>query len=117
MRGAECHSGARKWRACSHRTPRKQTKGDGRGTRGPAKGQHDQYRNVAAERKLRTRSKQSSVGAPRLMVACMICYSAAQQQVAASKPRMPNCGHPTAAAEKLVAAFKPRMLSCGCPAA
>ncbi|KAE9214943.1 hypothetical protein PF004_g14892 [Phytophthora fragariae] len=64
MPGAERHSGARKWRACSHRAPKKQAKGDGRA----AKGQHDQYGtfswpmeklmdhygNVAAERKLRT---------------------------------------------------------------
>ncbi|KAE8981186.1 hypothetical protein PR002_g23902 [Phytophthora rubi] len=64
MPGAERHSGARKWRACSHRAPKKQAKGDGR----TAKGQHDQYGtfswpmeklmdhygNVAAERKLRT---------------------------------------------------------------
>ncbi|KAE8966436.1 hypothetical protein PR003_g28590 [Phytophthora rubi] len=60
MPGAERHSGARKWRACSHRAPKKQAKGDGRA----AKGQHDhygtcswpmeknmdQYGNVAAER-------------------------------------------------------------------
>ncbi|KAE8969004.1 hypothetical protein PR001_g27626, partial [Phytophthora rubi] len=47
MPGAERHSGARKWRACSHRAPKKQTKGDGRAAKG-------QYGNVAAERKLRT---------------------------------------------------------------
>ncbi|KAE8981018.1 hypothetical protein PF005_g29867 [Phytophthora fragariae] len=46
MPGAERHSGARKWRACSHRAPKKQTKGDGRA----AKGQHDHCGNVAAER-------------------------------------------------------------------
>ncbi|KAE9204226.1 hypothetical protein PF005_g13873 [Phytophthora fragariae] len=39
MPGAERHSGARKWRACSHGAPKKQTKGDGRA----AKGQYGTY--------------------------------------------------------------------------
>ncbi|KAE9228540.1 hypothetical protein PF004_g11041 [Phytophthora fragariae] len=61
MPGAERHSGARKWRACSHRAPKKQTKGDGRAAKGqygtyswPMEKLMDHYGNVAAERKLRT---------------------------------------------------------------
>ncbi|KAE9308743.1 hypothetical protein PR003_g20674 [Phytophthora rubi] len=57
MPGAERHSGARKWRACSHRAPKKQTKGDGRAAKG-------QYGNDAAERNAR---KQGSW----LVAACM----------------------------------------------
>ncbi|KAE9286631.1 hypothetical protein PF008_g26621 [Phytophthora fragariae] len=59
----------------------------------------DHHGNAAAERKLHTLSKQSSVGAPRLMVACMICYSAAQQQVPNTAPlqwRRPSHGCQTA---------------------
>ncbi|KAE9270303.1 hypothetical protein PR003_g30874 [Phytophthora rubi] len=61
MPGAERHSGARKWRACSHRAPRKQAKGDGRAAKGqygtyswPMEKLMDHYGNVATERKLRT---------------------------------------------------------------
>ncbi|KAE9004447.1 hypothetical protein PR002_g17059 [Phytophthora rubi] len=61
MPGAERHSGAPKWRACSHRAPKKQTKGDGRAAKGqygtyswPMEKLMDHYGNVAAERKLRT---------------------------------------------------------------
>ncbi|KAE9007323.1 hypothetical protein PR001_g16992, partial [Phytophthora rubi] len=61
MPGAERHSGARKWRACSHRAPKKQTKGDGRAAKGqygtyswPMEKLMDHYGNDAAERKLRT---------------------------------------------------------------
>ncbi|KAE8998722.1 hypothetical protein PR001_g19245 [Phytophthora rubi] len=57
MPGAERHSGARKWRACSHRAPKKQTKGDGRAAKG-------QCGNDAAERNAR---KQGSW----LVAACM----------------------------------------------
>ncbi|KAE8979224.1 hypothetical protein PR002_g24480 [Phytophthora rubi] len=55
MPGAERHSGARKWRACSHRAPKKQTKGDGRAAKG-------QYGNDAAERNAR---KQAASGRKR----------------------------------------------------
>ncbi|KAE9005397.1 hypothetical protein PR001_g17462 [Phytophthora rubi] len=61
MPGAERHSGARNWRACSHRAPKKQAKGDGRAAKGqygtyswPMEKLMDHYGNVAAERKLRT---------------------------------------------------------------
>ncbi|KAE9220533.1 hypothetical protein PF004_g13309 [Phytophthora fragariae] len=57
MPGAERHSGARKWRACSHRAPKKQTKGDGRAAKGqygtyswPMEKLTDHYGNDAAER-------------------------------------------------------------------
>ncbi|KAE8966252.1 hypothetical protein PR002_g28420 [Phytophthora rubi] len=160
MPGAERHSGARKWRACSHRAPKKQAKGDGRA----AKGQHDhygtcswpmeknmdQYGNVAAERNcarpeasgIRQQaapgsvaasalahgllqlpgSKRGSVGAPRLMAACKVCYRAVQQQavvkmVVAPKPRKPSCRCRGAAVVKLVSVSEPRKPSCGSKAA
>ncbi|KAE9268681.1 hypothetical protein PR003_g31363 [Phytophthora rubi] len=68
MPGAERHSGARKWRACSHRAPKKQTKGDGRAAKGqygtyswPMEKLMDHYGNDAAERNARKQAASGSV--------------------------------------------------------
>ncbi|KAE9253601.1 hypothetical protein PF004_g1448 [Phytophthora fragariae] len=142
MPGAERHSDARNRRACSHRAPKKQAKGDGRA----AKGQHDQY--VYRERRRGTQaaharkqalpsSKRGLVGAPEvgggvpdILQGCLaasgdeagggvqatdaklVDETSGGVQATDAKLRM-TCS----SVVEMAAVFKPRVPSCDCMAA
>ncbi|KAE8962837.1 hypothetical protein PR002_g29483 [Phytophthora rubi] len=114
MPGAERHSGARKWRACSHRAPRKQAKGDGRAAKGqygtyswPMEKLMDHYGNVATERKLPTPGSKVRAASGSVVAASELEHG--KLRLASSK------GCP-AAWPKLVTVYAPRMATCRCRA-